>query len=38
MPGIGRKLSQDFVYLMSELVYLNKKEVSSIAGVAPHPK
>ncbi|MFL3877188.1 hypothetical protein wTkk_001123 [Wolbachia endosymbiont of Trichogramma kaykai] len=38
MPGIGPKLSQDFVCLMPELVYLNKKEVASLAGVAPHPK
>ncbi|MFT4314293.1 MAG: IS110 family transposase [Wolbachia pipientis] len=38
VPGIGPKLSQDFVCLMPELGYLNKKEVASLAGVAPHPK
>ncbi|QJT94328.1 IS110 family transposase [Wolbachia endosymbiont of Diaphorina citri] len=38
VPGIGKKLSQDFVCLMPELGYLNKKEVASLAGVAPHPK
>ncbi|WP_265026757.1 IS110 family RNA-guided transposase [Wolbachia endosymbiont (group A) of Bombylius major] len=38
VPGIGIKLSQDFICLMPELGYLNKKEVASLAGVAPHPK
>lgn len=38
VPGIGPKLSQDFVCLMPELGYLNRKEVASLAGVAPHPK
>ncbi|WP_419215208.1 IS110 family transposase [Wolbachia endosymbiont of Rhagoletis cingulata] len=38
VPGIGIKLSQDFVCLMPELGHLNKKEVASLAGVAPHPK
>lgn len=38
VAGIGKKLSQDFVCLMPELGYLNKKEVASLAGVAPHPK
>ncbi|BEP30783.1 MAG: hypothetical protein WBIAU1_09830 [Wolbachia endosymbiont of Drosophila biauraria] len=32
------KLSQDFLCLMPELGYLNRKEVASLAGVAPHPK
>ncbi len=38
VPGIGIKLSQDFICLMPELGHLNKKEVASLAGVAPHPK
>ncbi len=38
VPGIGKKLSQDFLCLMPELGYLNRKEVASLAGVAPHPK
>ncbi len=38
VPGIGLKLSQVFVCLMPELGHLNKKEVASLAGVAPHPK
>lgn len=38
VPGIGKKLSQDFVCLMPELGYLSRQEVASLAGVAPHPK
>uniref|UniRef100_A0A3B0JF46 Uncharacterized protein n=1 Tax=Wolbachia endosymbiont of Aleurodicus floccissimus TaxID=2152762 RepID=A0A3B0JF46_9RICK len=38
VPGIGKKLSQDFLCLMPELGYLSKKEVASLSGVAPHPK
>lgn len=38
VPGIGPKLSQDFVCLMPALGYLSRKEVASLAGVAPHPK
>ncbi|WP_264339072.1 MULTISPECIES: IS110 family RNA-guided transposase [unclassified Wolbachia] len=38
VPGIGKKLSQDFLCLMPELGYLSRKEVASLAGVAPHPK
>lgn len=32
------KLSQDFLCLMPELGYLSRREVASLAGVAPHPK
>ncbi len=32
------KLSQDFLCLMPELGYLNRREVASLAGVAPHPR
>lgn len=38
VPGIGKKLSQDFLCLMPELGYLSRKEIASLAGVAPHPK
>ncbi len=38
VAGIGKKLSQDFLCLMPELGYLNRREVASLAGVAPHPK
>ena len=38
VPGIGPKLSQDFLCLMPELGYLGRGEVASLAGVAPHPK
>ncbi|WP_264731046.1 IS110-like element ISWpi12 family transposase [Wolbachia endosymbiont (group A) of Sphaerophoria taeniata] len=38
VPGIGPKLSQDFLCLMPELGYLSRREVASLAGVAPYPK
>ncbi|WP_418089912.1 IS110 family transposase [Wolbachia endosymbiont (group B) of Orgyia antiqua] len=38
VPGIGKKLSQDFLCLIPELGYLNRREVASLAGVAPHPR
>lgn len=38
VPGIGQKLSQDFLCLMPELGYLSRGEIASLAGVAPHPK
>lgn len=38
VPGIGRKTSQCLLCLIPELGSLNKKQVASLAGVAPHPK
>ncbi|WP_265022315.1 IS110 family RNA-guided transposase [Wolbachia endosymbiont (group B) of Ischnura elegans] len=38
VPGIGAKLSQDFLCLMPELGYVSRGEIASLAGVAPHPK
>ena len=32
VPGIGKKLSQDFLCLIPELGYLNRREVASLAG------
>lgn len=38
IPGIGPKLSKDFLCLMPELGCLSRRKVASLAGVAPHPK
>ncbi|WP_349967103.1 IS110 family transposase [Wolbachia endosymbiont of Armadillidium arcangelii] len=38
VPGIGRKTSQCLLCLIPELGSLNKRQVASLAGVAPHPK
>ncbi len=38
VPGIGKKLSQDFLCLIPELGYLNRREVASLDGVASNPR
>ncbi|KLT23109.1 transposase [Wolbachia endosymbiont of Armadillidium vulgare str. wVulC] len=38
LKTVPEKLSQDFLYLIPELGYLNRREVASLAGVAPHPR
>lgn len=38
MPGIGRKTFQCLLCLIPELGSLNKRQIASLAGVAPHPK
>lgn len=38
IPGIGEKISQDLVCLMPELGTLSRKQVASLAGVAPYAR
>lgn len=38
IPGIGETLSTLFVVLLPELGRLNRRQIASLAGVAPHPR
>lgn len=38
VPGIGRKVSVEFLTHMPELGTLNRRQAASLAGCAPHPK
>jgi len=37
VPGIGKVISVQLMILMPELGRLNRREIASLAGVAPHP-
>ncbi len=38
IPGIGEKISLELVVLLPELGQINRREIASLVGVAPHPK